>query len=175
MKLIEKSVPKTTLYAKLLILGWIILCNLFVLMLAKPLEKLGVSSWAIFLVNILFFLAEDVPPKKRLVMAGFGVVTGLAAAAGMSTAVGALEAAGLPGPAAAILPLSVVLAVIIIGNAYMPLVFNNIGFAYFCVSMIRPERAVSDALPNIIAGLAGNLFLNISCLLIARFVKRRRT
>lgn len=51
-------------------------------------------------------------------------------------------------------------------NAYIPMVFNNIGFAYFVFALVDAAGAYAHLVSYVITAVAGNVIVNGGCVLI---------
>ena len=174
MKLIQKPASHT-LKIKIAVFFWIVFCNLIVQGFHHQLEEFGIVAWNLFLVNVLFFMMEEDPYKERWIKCFCGIIVGLAGVWGLCIVNGALSAAGMPHLVAVMVPLTLFLAVIIIGGAYCPTVFNNVGFAYFLVGLISPEVTFVHLGTYMLGGILGNLLINGSAILIIQAMIRHFT
>jgi len=171
MKLFVKP-PATVLKIKCVIFVWIVLCNLIVQGFHHELEHFGIAAWNIFLVNIMFFLMEEDPYKVRWIKCFCGIIVGLTGAWALCMIKVYLVGAGLPDVAATMIPLAIMLFLIIIGNSFVPYVFNNVGFGYFTVGLINPQLTCQHLGTYMLGGILGNLIINgIAVIIITNMVK----
>ena len=165
MKLFVKP-PVMVLKIKCVIFVWIILCNLIVQLFHHELEHFGIAAWNIFLVNIMFFLMEEDSYKVRWIKCFCGIVVGLTGAWALCMIKVKLVSAGLPDVTATMIPLAAMLFLVIIGNSFIPYVFNNVGFGYFTVGLINPQLTCQHLGTYMLGGILGNLIINGTAVII---------
>lgn len=151
---------------------WILFCNSVVQIFFMQLSGIGFSTWAFFLINVLFFLMNDVDYKERFIRALIGSIVGLLAAGFMTFATEKLSVAGVTGVISIMMPLTVCLAVIIILHPIFPRLFNNCGFAYFVVALINSETAFVNMIPYMVSTVAGHLIVNTGTVAIIIIMSR---
>ncbi len=171
MKFFEKP-TKHELIIKFVIFLWVSFMNLIIHLFNTQLGGAGFYTWAFFIVNILFFLTGEPSFKKRFVMTTTGSIVGVLLAAFMVFTAGKLVGTGMDHTAATMIPLVICLFVIIVLHAYVPLVINNISFAYFSITLISAELAIVNAPKYIVCSLFGNLIANGGCVLIITLLSK---
>ncbi len=150
---------------------WIALCNVVYQYLhaADLLHfeigslHLGVENWAFFAAVTLFFLQEELSYKNRFWHTLVGGTVGLLLAAALVVITGALQGQGLDHATAICIPLMVILAVLIIASPFAPMIFNNVGFIYFIVALIKSGELIHNLPSYIFSLVLGSLILNLGC------------
>jgi len=67
---------------------------------------------------------------------------------------------------ATMIPLAAMLFLVIIGNSFVPYVFNNVGFGYFTVGLINPQLTCQHLGTYMLGGILGNLIINGTAVII---------
>lgn len=173
-KIIQKP-EKSVLIVKFFIFLWILICNAITQIFSAQFEAIGVATWTIFIVNILFFLMEEEGYKERFIKCFGGVIIGMLALGLFCVVYTLLLTAGVDRVLAVMLPLAVVLFCIIILNSYIPYLFNNVAFAYFTIGLIDATTSFSHLLTYTLGGIFGNIIVNGGALLIMNLVIARLT
>lgn len=151
-------------YFRILLLIWILGINL--LLQITQIE----FGWVIFISNImLFVMSGDI--NKNFVSVEVGGLVGLLFAGAMVFIIGILQP--IVGQVASVMiPLTVVLFVIILLNPVMPMLFNNVGFAYFTCALISAENFIMNFGEVIMIYLIGSVFVNGVCIaLLKQFIE----
>lgn len=145
--------------------------NLIMLLLSEHLEELGYRGWAFYLVSVLFFMFPEPDMTARSVKLGAGAVCGcLMAYTVIILYAGPLSGLGVWG---LIIPILSCLALLFLAGPFIPFCFNTSAFAYFTISFVKAEEAVTNLLPNIIFAVLGTLILCGGYTLISRSYFRR--
>ena len=108
---------------------WVAAVNTLMILLGRTVAAVGYRSWSFFLCNILYFAMSEGEPRKKLVKLALGSAAGCAFAALTVLVSGWLEP-GM-GEAAAIVPVVVTLALVILAEPLLPSVFNSAAFLYY--------------------------------------------
>jgi hypothetical protein len=168
----SEKVPKNVMIIQFFVFLWIVLCNLIIQSFLQPLEDIGYINWSFFLANILFFLIEEPNYKDRFLKVLFGSLVGLLSAYFLAIIYTILEKSGMNPIVSIMIPLTIVLFLIINLHPIYPMVFNNIGFAYFVIALINAAAAYSKISDYIISAVAGNIIVNgIAVLIIIGLTK----
>jgi hypothetical protein len=168
----SKKVPKNVMIIQFFVFLWIVLCNLLIQSFLHPLEEIGYINWSFFLANILFFIIEDPSYKDRFLKVLFGSLVGLLSAYFLAIIYTILEKTGMNPIVSIMIPLTIVLFLIINLHPIYPIVFYNIGFAYFTIALINAAAAYSKITDYILSAVAGNLIVNgIAVLIIIGLTK----
>ncbi len=131
--------------------------NIVMLLISEPLEELGYRSWVFYLVSVLFFIFPEKNIPAKLIKLACGAVMGCVMAyAAIMLYVGPLSGLGAWG---IIIPIVACLALLFLAGPIIPLCFNVCAFAYFTVSFVVAEEAVTNIGPNIAFSLLGVLVL----------------
>lgn len=143
---------------------YIVLLNVITNVFAVPLEELGYTSWAFFLVNIAYFLLGEEVVSKKFTTVLVGSVTGcILAYLTMQVFLLIMPSTGSHG---VLIPIAASLFLVIIVGPFMPAFFNTVTFLYFLASLISPETAITNVVPNICFAVAGCIIANGGCQLI---------
>ena len=102
-----------------------------------------IVNWAFFASVTLFFMQEELTYKERFWNTLVGGNVGLLFAVGVIVSSKTMTGFGLNHTAAVTVPLLVCVAVLILANPYLPMVFNNVGFIYFIVSFVKTDEVIS--------------------------------
>ena len=160
--------------ALLVVFVWFALWNALYLLLHSIWQdwKIQIISWAFFASATLFFMQEELSYRDRFWHTLVGGNVGLLLAAGVILCCGLLTQAGLDQTVALIIPLLAAIAVLILGNAYLPVVFNNVGFIYLIISLIQDEHTISKLPSHMLSLLLGSVILCLGCtVLINTYIK----
>lgn len=172
--------PKGKMAALALVFLWIALWNVIYQVLhgAGLLHfhigslELEVVNWAFFSVVTLFFMQEELTYKERFLHTLVGGTVGCLLAAGIGFAVTLLMKNGVGYAAAVSIPLVTVIAMLILLNPYMPVVFNNVGFIALIFSFVESDKVVSSLPSYILSIFLGSVILNLGCtVLINQYTK----
>lgn len=165
---IFKKAKKEEVFVSFFVFLWILFANIAAV-------ALQIQSWPMFFVMVFFVIMKSDVKKIPDIFVGGAV--GLLAAVGLKYGLSALTP--LIGDFGAfILLISVILGVIIIGNNFCPVAFNNIAFGYLAVATIHLEEltfssVVNNLLVLFIGGgivIAGAIFITKMCI---RFLVKR--
>ena len=132
-----------------------------------------IVNWAFFASVTLFFMQEELTYKERFWHTLIGGNVGLLLAAGVIVSSKALTGLGLEHTAAVTISLLVCVAVLILVNPYLPMVFNNVGFIYFIVSFVKTDEVISMLPSNMLSLLVGSVILNLGCTVLLNAYKKR--
>lgn len=145
---------------------WVAAVNALMILLGRTVAAVGYRSWSFFLCNILYFAMSEGEPRKKLVKLALGSAAGCAFAALTVLASGWLEP-GM-GEAAAIVPVVVTLALVILAEPLLPSVFNSAAFLYYTAALIVPQEAAANCGWNILWAELGVLVVIGGCQLVVR-------
>lgn len=173
-KLLHKP-PKGKMGGLLIVFLWIAVWNIIYQLVHGIWHDwdIQIVNWAFFASVTLFFMQEELSYKQRFWYTLVGGSTGLLLAAGVILSFKALMGLGLDHTTAVAIPLIVAIAILILANPYLPMIFNNVGFIYFIVSFIDTSTAVSNLPSHLISLLAGSLILNLGCAVLLNAYKKR--
>lgn len=136
---------------------FIVTVNVIMLLLSKPLERIGYRGWVFYMVSVLYFMFPEKNLVARSVKLGVGGMTGcLMAYVVIRLYMGSLVGLGEWG---LIIPIVICLALLFLAGPFIPFCFNNSAFAYFTVSFVKAEEAVTNLGANLIFILIGTLIL----------------
>lgn len=135
--------------------------------------SIQVVNWAFFASVTLFFMQEELSYKDRFWYTLVGGSVGLLLAAGVSVSCKALMQFGLSHTAAVAIPLIAVIAVLILANPYLPMIFNNVGFIYLIVSFVETDRIIVNLPSHLISLLLGSVILNLGCSALLTVYRRK--
>ena len=71
------------------------------------------------------------------------------------------------------MPLLACVAVLILANPYLPMVFNNVGFIYFIVSFVKTDEVITKLPSHMLSLLLGSVILNIGCSVLLNAYKKK--
>ena len=146
----KQKVPKEVFIFRGGVSAWIMIVN--AVLLAKHIP----FTWTIFFANIFFFmLGADIKKWKEIL---FGGLFGLATAWIAVTGVHALAPMLGELPAALISCGSVVVFILMLGPV-LPVICNDIAFAYFTIAMIDVGTVLQNTVPSMVVFLVGGLVM----------------
>lgn len=151
MRLINKNVPKRRLIILLVILLWVLLCNYLVLFLESQqwFQKLPFVKWAFSISMVIFFMMEHLSYKERFFETLCGGAVGILLARTAAQTVAYCVAHAICDQTTVVLILvPIILLLNIYLHAFIPLLFNSAGFAYyvFCsVTTVTNEGVTLNA------------------------------
>ena len=132
-----------------------------------------IVNWAFFASVTLFFMQEELTYKERFWYTLIGGNVGLLLAAGVIISSKTLTGFGLDHTVAVTLSLLVCVAVLILANPYLPMIFNNVGFIYFIVSFVKTDEVISKLPSHMLSLLLGSVILNIGCSVLLNAYKKK--
>ena len=135
--------------------------------------NIQIVNWAFFASVTLFFMQEELTYKERFWYTLVGGNIGLLLAAGVIVGSKAMTGFGLHHTVAVTISLLVCIAVLILANPYLPMVFNNVGFIYFIVSFVKTDEVISMLPSNMLSLLVGSVILNLGCTVLLNAYKKR--
>ena len=135
--------------------------------------SIQVVNWSFFASVTLFFMQEELTYKERFWYTLVGGNVGLLLAAGVIVSSKALAGFGLDHTVAVTMPLLACVAVLILANPYLPMVFNNVGFIYFIVSFVKTDEVITKLPSNMLSLLLGSVILNIGCSVLLNAYKKK--
>ncbi len=173
IKLLHKP-AKGKMGGLLIVFIWIALWNIIYQLLHGMWHDwdIQIVNWAFFASVTLFFMQEELTYKERFWYTLVGGSIGLIIAAGVSSGCKALMGFGLDHTLAVILMLLVAVAVLILANPYLPMIFNNVGFIYFIVSFVQTDKIVTNLPSHLVSLLAGSVILNLGCSVLLTAYKK---
>ncbi len=132
-----------------------------------------IVNWAFFASVTLFFMQEELIYKERFWYTLVGGNVGLLLAAGVVVSSKALTGFGLDHTVAVTMSLLVCVAVLILANPYLPMVFNNVGFIYFIVSFVKTDEVISKLPSHMLSLFLGSVILNLGCTVLLNIYKKK--
>ncbi len=177
-KLIHKP-AKGKMTGLFIVFLWIILWNIIYQILhgAGLLHFGGIEilNWSFFISVTIFFMQEELTYKERFWHTLIGGAVGLLIAAGVVTGTKLLMSSGLGHVPAVSIMLVIAIAILILANPYLPMIFNNVGFCYFIVSLIDSKSTIEHLPSNLVSLLLGSLILNLGCsFLLTLYIKNKK-
>lgn len=153
---------------------WIAICNVAYQLLHGIWHdwSIQIVNWAFFASVTLFFMQEELSYKNRFWYTLVGGSVGLLLASGVIVSSKWLTQAGLDHTAAVTIPLLICVAVLILANPLMPMVFNNVGFIYFIVSFVQTDKVIPFLPSHLLSLLLGSVILNIGCSVLLTCYKK---
>ncbi|MBQ8502764.1 MAG: hypothetical protein IJ491_00605 [Clostridia bacterium] len=134
--------------------------------------SIQVINWAFFASVTLFFMQEELTYKQRFLHTLVGGSMGLLLAAGVSLSCKMLMSLGLDHTTAVAIPLLICVAILILANPYLPMIFNNVGFIYFIVSFVQTDKIITNLPSHLVSLLLGSLILNLGCAVLLNLYKK---
>lgn len=135
--------------------------------------SIQVVNWSFFASVTLFFMQEELTYKERFWHTLVGGNVGLLLAAGVIICSKALGGLGLGHTAAVTIPLLICVAILILANPYLPMVFNNVGFIYFIVSFVKTDEVITKLPSNMLSLILGSVILNLGCAVLLNAYKKK--
>lgn len=132
-----------------------------------------IVNWAFFASVTLFFMQEELTYKERFWYTLVGGNVGLLLAAGVIISSKTLTGFGLDHTVTVTLSLLVCVAVLILANPYLPMIFNNVGFIYFIVSFVKTDEVISKLPSHMLSLLLGSIILNLGCTVLLNAYKKK--
>lgn len=174
IKLLHKP-AKGKMGGLLLVFIWVALWNIIYQLLHGVWHdwSIQIVNWAFFASVTLFFLQEELTYKQRFFYTLVGGSVGLLMAAGVTASCKALMGIGLDHTTAVVIPLLAAIAVLILANPYLPMVFNNVGFIYFIVSFVQTDKIITSLPSHLISLLAGSVILNLGCIVLISTYRKK--
>lgn len=162
IKLLNKP-SKGKMGGLLIVFLWIALWNIIYQLIHGIWQEWPVQiiNWAFFASVTLFFMQEELSFRERFWHTLVGGSVGLLMAVGVALCCQWLMGMGISYVTAVIIPLLPAVAVLILLNPYLPMVFNNVGFIYFIVSFVQTEQVVVNLPSHLVSLLLGSLILNL--------------
>lgn len=144
---------------------WVLLANV-------TLHAIGFHyGWVVFMSNAVFFLLPSKNYKRKLAEVIAGGMVGIFLCWLMLLCMLWLTP-GLGGLLGHALPLLVVLALLIIGNAYAPLLLNNVGFVYLIACGMNSTDFLAHVPGYLLTMLLGGLVINGVCVLMMKPIRK---
>lgn len=164
IKLLHKP-AKGRMGALLITFAWIALWNIIYqgvhTMWAE--SSIQIVNWAFFATVTLFFMQEELTYKERFWYTLVGGAVGLLFAAAIGYICVALMGKGMSYLMAVAIPLIISIAMLILLNPYLPMVFNNVGFIYLIIAFVEADYVVAKLPSYLLSLLLGSLILNLGC------------
>lgn len=135
--------------------------------------SIQIVNWAFFASVTLFFMQEELSYKERFWYTLVGGSVGLLLAAGVSVGCKFLMQLGLGHTVAVAIPLLIAIAVLILANPYLPMVFNNVGFIYLIVSFVETDKIITNLPSHLVSLLLGSIILNIGCSILLTIYRKK--
>lgn len=166
--------PKGKMVGLAIVFLWIALWNIIYQILHGIWHdwSIQVINWAFFASVTLFFMQEELTYKKRFWYTLVGGSVGLLIAAGVILSCKWLMTLGLSHTIAVTIPLLIAVAVLILANPYLPMIFNNVGFIYFIVSFVETDKIIVNLPNHLISLLLGSLILNLGAAVLLNAYKK---
>lgn len=180
----ENSKEKFTLLHKpkkgkmgglLIVFVWIVIWNVAYQLLHGIWHdwSIQIVNWAFFASVTLFFMQEELTYKNRFWYTLIGGNVGLLLAAGVIVSSKYLSGFGLNHTLAVTIPLLICVAVLILANPYLPMIFNNVGFIYFIVSFVKTDEVITKLPSHMLSLLLGSIILNLGCAVLLNIYKKK--
>ena len=180
----ENSKEKFTLLHKpkkgkmgglLIVFVWIVIWNVAYQLLHGIWHdwSIQIVNWAFFASVTLFFMQEELTYKNRFLYTLIGGNVGLLLAAGVIVSSKYLSGFGLNHTLAVTIPLLICVAVLILANPYLPMIFNNVGFIYFIVSFVKTDEVITKLPSHMLSLLLGSIILNLGCAVLLNIYKKK--
>ena len=131
-----------------------------------------IVNWAFFASVTLFFMQEELTYKERFWYTLIGGNVGLILAASVIISSRVLSGFGLNHTLAVTIPLLLCVAVLILANPYLPMIFNNVGFIYFIVSFVKTDEVITKLPSHMLSLLLGSIILNLGCAVLLNIYKK---
>lgn len=173
-----KKPNKAKMTGLFLVFLWIVLWNVIYQVLHhRGLLEFGsveIKNWSFFIAVTIFFMQEELSYLERFVHTLVGGIVGLLLGCCVPLGVKFLmTSAGMTDSTGAIIIMLVIaIAALILLNPICPIVFNNVGFCYFIISLINSSTAVEELPSNIASLVAGSICLNLGCIAILTLYKK---
>ena len=135
--------------------------------------SIQIVNWAFFASVTLFFMQEELTYKNRFWYTLIGGNVGLLLAAGVIVSSKYLSGFGLNHTLAVTIPLLICVAVLILANPYLPMIFNNVGFIYFIVSFVKTDEVITKLPSHMLSLLLGSIILNLGCAVLLNIYKKK--
>lgn len=135
--------------------------------------SIQIVNWAFFASVTLFFMQEELTYKNRFWYTLIGGNVGLLLAAGVIVSSKYLSGFGLNHTLAVTIPLLICVAVLILANPYLPMIFNNVGFIYFIVSFVKTDEVITNLPSHMLSLLLGSIILNLGCAVFLNIYKKK--
>ena len=135
--------------------------------------SIQIVNWAFFASVTLFFMQEELTYKNRFWYTLIGGNVGLLLAAGVIVSSKYLSGFGLNHTLAVTIPLLICVAVLILANPYLPMIFNNVGFIYFIVSFVKTDEVIAKLPSHMLSLLLGSIILNLGCAVLLNIYKKK--
>ena len=135
--------------------------------------SIQIVNWAFFASVTLFFMQEELTYKNRFLYTLIGGNVGLLLAAGVIVSSKYLSGFGLNHTLAVTIPLLICVAVLILANPYLPMIFNNVGFIYFIVSFVKTDEVITKLPSHMLSLLLGSIILNLGCAVLLNIYKKK--
>ena len=149
---------------RLLLLVWVLIINCVIHFCEIP------FGWLVFLSNILFFLLEEKDVKRKMLTVEIGGCVGLVLGYVLILLMGLLTPV-LGKVFGFFLPLAAILSMLILLHPKIPLIFNNVAFAYLTVACIDHSALMVNLPRYLITFLIGSLVFNGGALLLMKPAK----
>lgn len=159
-----KKFPRAKLPTLLIVFSWIAVCNIVFQLLHHRFHDMPIANWAFFLSVTVFFMQEELKPMQRFSHTLVGGAVGLLLAAGVVYGTKLLVTAGLDKTLSTCILLITAIGMLILLSPPIPLVFNNVGFCYFIISLIDSSTTVSKLPVHLLSLLLGSIVLNLGCI-----------
>lgn len=177
MKIIARP-PKGKMMGLFLVFLWIVLWNvIFQVMHHAGLLEFGgieIKNWSFFIAVTIFFMQEELNYNERFFYTLVGGTVGLLLGVCVPSGVKFMMGLGMTNSTFAIIIMLVIaIAALILLNPVCPMVFNNVGFCYFIISLINSSNAVEELPSNIVSLVAGSICLNLGCIGILTLYKKQ--
>ena len=180
----ENSKEKFTLLHKpkkgkmgglLIVFVWIVIWNVAYQLLHGIWHdwSIQIVNWAFFASVTLFFMQEELTYKNRFWYTLIGGNVGLLLAAGVIVSSKYLSGFGLNHTLAVTIPLLICVAVLILANPYLPMIFNNVGFIYFIVTFVKTDEVITKLPSHMLSLLLGSIILNLGCAVLLNIYKKK--
>ncbi len=165
--------PKGKMTTLFVVFLWIILWNVIYQALHHQLSELPIpiENWSFFICVTVFFMQEELSLMQRFWHTLVGGAVGLFLACAVVGGCTLLAKAGLSSLLAVIIMLIITIGMLILLHPYCPMVFNNVGFIYFIVSLIDSSSTIEMLPSNLVSLGAGSICLNLGVIAVLTILK----
>lgn len=126
-------------------------------------SSIQIVNWAFFVTATLFFMQEELTYKQRFWYTLVGGAVGLILAAGIAVVCTKMMQQGSSYLLSVSIPLVIAVAMLILLNPYLPLLFNNVGFVYLIIAFVEVDKIMTMLPSYFVSLLLGSLILNLGC------------
>jgi len=156
-----KKITRQDIIPLICIAAWVVILNAIIFIYQIP------HTWTMFMAVVLFFLMGA--NKKCLPEIFIGGLVGMGSTWLLIMAATALTP--IVGPLAGfVIPLAIIVFAVIILNPFVPVVFNNVAFAFLIISAINLDKVLANTLPYMVVFLIGGAVVIGGCMIMLRII-----